>query len=319
MVFGENARASNLGSIGQVDTFEYQLVNASGSSTAKLYIRIDTPNAEITWNPADPSAPGVVIPVANNDLGTTLIMLVPQAVESTATFNYGVLVFGGSGQGGSFTVAAGKTASVDVVAQLGGVGVISGTTFVVQKEMSPNVWTDFRALTGNPATVSGLEAGTYRFKATTGSVLSAGTVTVNEINHFVSYTGHVVSVASMHFLEKQNLVALEGSQQAPRYVLTATGREASLQQGAGQGARRVGQAQGLFAWRQLEAGYRARRQWRRLCQGGAGQQCVRAVLVPGPGQCDFCAQCLGHAWPGQRQTAARRLPAAPAVVAKRRR
>ena len=170
----------NLGSIGQVDTFEYQLVNASGSSTAKLYIRIDTPNAEITWNPADPSAPGVVIPVANNDLGTTLITLVPQAVESTATFNYGVLVFGGSGQGGSFTVAAGKTASVDVVAQLGGVGVISGTTFVVQKETSPNVWTDFRTLTGNPATVSGLEAGTYRFKATTGSVLSAGTVTVNE-------------------------------------------------------------------------------------------------------------------------------------------
>ena len=55
-------------------------------------------------------------------------------------------------------------------------------------------------------------------------------LTLDEINHFVSYTGHVVSVASMRFLEKQNLVALEGSQQAPRYVLTATGREASLQQ-----------------------------------------------------------------------------------------
>jgi len=53
---------------------------------------------------------------------------------------------------------------------------------------------------------------------------------LNEINTFVSYTGHVVSVASMRFLEKQNLVALEGSQQDPCYVLTATGREASLQQ-----------------------------------------------------------------------------------------
>jgi 3-hydroxy-9,10-secoandrosta-1,3,5(10)-triene-9,17-dione monooxygenase reductase component len=55
-------------------------------------------------------------------------------------------------------------------------------------------------------------------------------LSLSEINTFVSYTGHVVTAASMRFLEKQNLVAVEGSHQAPRYVLTATGRETSLQQ-----------------------------------------------------------------------------------------
>ena len=55
-------------------------------------------------------------------------------------------------------------------------------------------------------------------------------LSLSEINTFVSYTGHVVTAASMRFLEKQHLVAVEGSHQVPRYVLTATGRETSEQQ-----------------------------------------------------------------------------------------
>jgi 3-hydroxy-9,10-secoandrosta-1,3,5(10)-triene-9,17-dione monooxygenase reductase component len=54
--------------------------------------------------------------------------------------------------------------------------------------------------------------------------------TLDEINTFVSYTGHVVTLASMRFLERQNMVAVEGDQGEQRYVLTADGREASLQQ-----------------------------------------------------------------------------------------
>ena len=55
-------------------------------------------------------------------------------------------------------------------------------------------------------------------------------MSLTEINTFVSYTGHVATVASMRFLERQNLVAVEGSAVEPRFVLTAAGRETSLQQ-----------------------------------------------------------------------------------------
>ncbi len=55
-------------------------------------------------------------------------------------------------------------------------------------------------------------------------------LSLDEINTFVSYTGHEVTLASMRFLERQQLVAIEGETERLRFVLTADGREASLQQ-----------------------------------------------------------------------------------------
>lgn len=55
-------------------------------------------------------------------------------------------------------------------------------------------------------------------------------LTLDEINTFVSYTGHSASQASMRFLEGQKLVACEVNGEHTRYVLTANGREASLQE-----------------------------------------------------------------------------------------
>lgn len=55
-------------------------------------------------------------------------------------------------------------------------------------------------------------------------------LTLDEINAFVSYTGHSASLASMRFLEGQKLVARELNGEDTRYVLTADGREASLQE-----------------------------------------------------------------------------------------
>lgn len=55
-------------------------------------------------------------------------------------------------------------------------------------------------------------------------------LTIEELNTFVEYTGHVVSLASMRFLELQKLVAREVNGEQVRYVLTADGREASLQE-----------------------------------------------------------------------------------------
>lgn len=55
-------------------------------------------------------------------------------------------------------------------------------------------------------------------------------LSLEEINTFVSYTGHEVTLPSMRFLERQNLLAIEGEPEQPRFVLTAKGREASLHQ-----------------------------------------------------------------------------------------
>ena len=55
-------------------------------------------------------------------------------------------------------------------------------------------------------------------------------LSLEEINTFVNYTGHEVTLASMRFLERQNLLAIEGEPGHQRFVLTANGREASLQQ-----------------------------------------------------------------------------------------
>ncbi|MNG88463.1 p-hydroxyphenylacetate 3-hydroxylase, reductase component [compost metagenome] len=55
-------------------------------------------------------------------------------------------------------------------------------------------------------------------------------LSLGEINTFVSYTGHVVTLAGMRFLERQELVAIEGQEADLRFVLTAKGREISLQQ-----------------------------------------------------------------------------------------
>lgn len=55
-------------------------------------------------------------------------------------------------------------------------------------------------------------------------------LTIHELNEFVSYTGHVVTPATMHFLEQQGLVALEVIASETIHVLTAAGRETSLQE-----------------------------------------------------------------------------------------
>ncbi len=62
------------------------------------------------------------------------------------------------------------------------------------------------------------------------SVLSIqDNLTLQQINHFVAYTGREVNLALMLFLEKQGYIVRENHQNHDRYVLTAEGREVSLE------------------------------------------------------------------------------------------
>lgn len=55
-------------------------------------------------------------------------------------------------------------------------------------------------------------------------------LTLEELDQFVAYTGYSVTLATMRFLEKQGLVAIERVAGVNRYVLTGAGREASLEE-----------------------------------------------------------------------------------------
>ncbi|KAI5914071.1 flavin reductase family protein [Thauera sp. 2A1] len=63
------------------------------------------------------------------------------------------------------------------------------------------------------------------------SVLSIrDSLTLDEINAFIGYTGMLATIESMNTLEAHRLVAIEHEPGKVRYVLTADGREASLRQ-----------------------------------------------------------------------------------------
>ena len=53
-------------------------------------------------------------------------------------------------------------------------------------------------------------------------------LTLEELNQFVEYTGKAVQASTMVFLERQNLIAIEQKDGQTRYVLTADGREVSV-------------------------------------------------------------------------------------------
>jgi len=63
------------------------------------------------------------------------------------------------------------------------------------------------------------------------SVLSINdNLSIDKINKYISYTGKIADEEFMQELESQQLVAKESIQKESRYVLTAEGREVSLQQ-----------------------------------------------------------------------------------------
>ena len=170
-------------SIGKVDAFEYHLVNAAGTSTANLYVRIGSPDGDITWNPDDPSAPGLITPVANDDIGTTQINLIPEVgpEETLAGFDYNInLLLGrGTGTGSTILVAENTTADLKVSAQAGGVTLLGNNTLVLQKFVD-GAWANQQTITGATHTFTGLDEGSYRVMSTTVSAVSLGGVVVTE-------------------------------------------------------------------------------------------------------------------------------------------
>lgn len=137
----------------------------------------------MTWNAADPSAPGVGTTVATDDLGTAQVDInnVVGAPQTVTTLSYGVPVLGqGTGNGASFTVAADTTAQLKVDLTVGGLlTVLPNTTLYLQKFVD-GAWATQQTLTSSPAshTFSGLTEGTWRVSGLSGGLSVFGTVNI---------------------------------------------------------------------------------------------------------------------------------------------
>ena len=84
-------------SVGQVDTFSYQLLHPNGTTaTATLYVRIDSPQTTEVWSDTNLTTPAVVVD-ATYDIASTSITLAAKEVTSTSTLGtLAVPLLGGS-------------------------------------------------------------------------------------------------------------------------------------------------------------------------------------------------------------------------------
>ncbi|MQT31151.1 BapA/Bap/LapF family large adhesin [Pseudomonas helleri] len=177
-----NGNAANLG---KVDSFEYHLVNAAGSSTATLYVRIDSADSNFTWSTTDPSAPGVIVPVANDDVGSTAIRLSPEVGPQVSLpgFGYDLKAVGisltgsGTGAGGAIVIEANTKGDIAVTAKFSsGSQGLGGTTLILEKFIN-GAWAAVpqQSFSATSHTFKDLGEGTYRVTASTSILLSLGT------------------------------------------------------------------------------------------------------------------------------------------------
>ncbi|MEE8874655.1 BapA/Bap/LapF family large adhesin [Pseudomonas helleri] len=176
-----NGNAANLG---KVDSFEYHLVNAAGSSTANLYVRIDSADSNFTWSTTDPSAPGVIVPVANDDVGSTAIRLSPEVGPQVSLpgFGYDLKAVGisltgsGTGAGGAIVIEANTKGDIAVTAKFSsGSQGLGGTTLTLEKFIN-GAWAAVpqQSFSATSHTFKDLGEGTYRVTASTSILLSLG-------------------------------------------------------------------------------------------------------------------------------------------------
>ncbi|MGO2200355.1 BapA/Bap/LapF family large adhesin [Pseudomonas helleri] len=176
-----NGNAANLG---KVDSFEYHLVNAAGSSTATLYVRIDSADSDFTWSTTDPSAPGIIVPVANDDVGSTAIRLSPEVGPQVSLQGFGYdlkavgisLTGSGTGAGGAIVIEANTKGDIAVTAKFSsGSQGLGGTTLTLEKFIN-GAWAAVpqQSFSATSHTFKDLGEGTYRVTASTSILLSLG-------------------------------------------------------------------------------------------------------------------------------------------------
>jgi hypothetical protein len=120
-------------SVGKVEDFQYQLVHPNGlTSSAHLYVRIDSANVTEVWNPNNLAANATLVD-AVNDTATSALSLVGQFTDTTATVGrYDSGLLGGRGDF-NFNVAPNTSSDLTLSVTGSGLSLLSPVTFVLSK------------------------------------------------------------------------------------------------------------------------------------------------------------------------------------------
>ncbi|MFJ4347204.1 BapA/Bap/LapF family large adhesin [Pseudomonas sp. NPDC089401] len=224
-------------SVGKVDVFSYQLVHANGlSSTASLYVRIDSPQANEVWNNGNLGAPATVVD-AVNDVDSSHITLVNRVDSSSATLGSLTLPLIGSRSATyTTTVAADTTANLQVVVNSANLlGLLNGTTIQLLKlNTSTGQYVVVQTVGGSSLisllgggagyTFTNQGAGTYHIVVTAGGIGLASSITTSlntTTTHLTEYVVGSATVASGNLITDPSGTDTLGSPLTVLSVLTA--------------------------------------------------------------------------------------------------
>ena len=196
----------SVASVGKVEDFQYQLVHPNGlSSTAHLYVRIDSANVTEVWNPNNLAANATLVD-ANNDSAASALTLVNQFSDNTATigsYNSGLL--GGRGEFG-FTVAPNTSTDLTLMVTGSGLSLLSPVNFVLSKLQANGTYVQVGSYSGGNLVAIGSAglgvrvedqtAGTYRLTIVNGGLGVASSYTASVRQEATSTNTFVVGSAT---------------------------------------------------------------------------------------------------------------------------
>ncbi|UFH51532.1 BapA/Bap/LapF family large adhesin [Pseudomonas sp. KNUC1026] len=180
-------------SVGKVDTFTYELVHSNGLvSTARLYVRIDSPQATETWSNTNLGANATVVD-ATNDVASSALTLVPREVVTTSTLGTQSVLVGGSSATYTTSVAAGTTGDLTISLSSANLLSLLGSVQVQLYQQINGSYQLVRTISGSSlvaigggaygVTVQGQVAGNYQIKVTSGGLGVATSLTTTLDQH----------------------------------------------------------------------------------------------------------------------------------------
>jgi len=212
---------ANMANVGKVDSFTYTVTDpvTGRTDTATLHVQVGSPDVDVTWNTADPSADATLpTPAVTADIDDATISMAPvvDPLVDVASGNVTIGNFTGfpplpvlSSTVTSSQFVVGANTVSDVHVQLNYTASLSlsalPTTGYTIQQFVGGVWVDtvysgsstaLAGVLGAPAfsaDVSHLSAGTYRVVFSLSSLLSLGTVTLDSVvntttTHLDQYT-----------------------------------------------------------------------------------------------------------------------------------
>ncbi|WP_254629099.1 BapA/Bap/LapF family large adhesin, partial [Acinetobacter oleivorans] len=212
---------ANMANVGKVDSFTYTVTDpvTGRTDTATLHVQVGSPDVDVTWNTADPSADATLpTPAVTADTDDATISMAPvvDPLVDVASGNVTIGNFTGfpplpvlSSTVTSSQFVVGANTVSDVHVQLNYTASLSlsalPTTGYTIQQFVGGVWVDtvysgsstaLAGVLGAPAfsaDVSHLSAGTYRVVFSLSSLLSLGTVTLDSVvntttTHLDQYT-----------------------------------------------------------------------------------------------------------------------------------